>query len=472
MKKMTIVAALAVITVMAFAALSTVAYARPSFSSRCNSAGCHVGPNVVVTATVVATSGPNARLNLSAPGATAIAVFNGTTKVGTTFTGASAQTTVTAGNTYTIFGVMGPGRTTGVGLTTITPALNVPVPRLSSNNNYGTAVAAAKTQCTMAPSTTPTYTGVTNIVLASGDVRAQADPLAAAGMCWAYRSTRGNAPLLLVSARAKTDSRVLSLIDAIVAANASSTVTVRIVGGPGSVPNARYNEIAAYVATHSRGMIAKDRVINFGDRFDLAGAIAMRMKMRADASLTDSLVLPSQVLVANGADPNKFFDPLALSPIAAYRGAPILLVSVGRVPAATSRTIARLRAANANTRVYVGAGSGTVSESVRRSLRATRIWGPDRYSNATTIANYAFARGWLLNTAPAAVASTITHAQIAGAMVGGDGGALVLTRSTSLPSVTSSWLMSHMNTLPMVYVFGSTANLSESVRNSVVQAVN
>ena len=256
--------------------------------------------------------------------------------------------------------------------------------------------------------------------------------------------------------------------------NEDKTVLGNVEEGAGEIKAVldRYNEIAAYVATHSRGMIAKDRVINFGDRFDLAGAIAKRMMQRANASLTDSLVLPSQVLVANGADPNKFFDPLALSPIAAYRGTPILLVSVGKVPAATSMAIARLRAANANTRVYVGGGSGTVSESVRGRLRATRIWGPDRYSNATAIANYAFARGWLLDTAPAAVASTITNAQIAGAMMGGHGGALVLTRSTSLPSVTSSWLMAHMNTLPMVCVFGSTADLSESVRNSVIQAVN
>jgi len=196
------------------------------------------------------------------------------------------------------------------------------------------------------------------------------------------------------------------------------------------------------------------------------------MKDRAAASPTDSLVLPAQVLVANGTDPAKFFDPLALAPIAAYRGTPILLVSATSVPSATSQAIASLRTANPATTVYVGGGVNTVSETVRTTLGATRISGADRYKNATAIANYAFSQGWLLNTKPAAVSATILDAQVGGLLAGGKGGALVLTASTSLTASTATWLTANMGTLPEAFVVGSTGNLTDSVKTAVINAVN
>lgn len=472
MKRTMRAATLAVVTTGLLAALATTAYATPGKTSSCT--GCHGGPNVAVTATHVSTSGTAAKYNLSAPGANAIAVFSGSTKL-TTLNASSGQVTLSTGTTYKIYAVKGPGEGDGVGSTTVTPAvatLKVPVNRISGTNQWGTAVAAAKRQFTTPPSTTPNYAGVTDIILASGDVKAQADPLSAAGLCWAYRTGAGNAPLLLVSAASRTDAQVLALIDAIVAANPGKTVTVRIVGGSASVPDLRYSEIANYVATHSRGSVAKERVLSTGGRYDLAAAIATRMKDRASASHTDTLVLPAEVLVANGTDPAKFFDPLALAPIAAYRGAPILLVSATTVPSATYKAIVKLRTANPATKVYVGGGTGTVSESVRLTLRGTRVSGADRYKNATAIANYAFTHGWLLRTKPAAVSATIMDAQVGGALAGGKGGALVLTPSTSLNAATSSWLSANMGTLPEVFVVGSTLNLTNPVKTAVINAVN
>lgn len=465
-------ASLAVAVTGLVAALATTAYATPSKTTACTN--CHSGPAVTVTATYVSTTGSSAKYNVSAPGADTIAVFSGATKL-TTINAASGQVTLNAGTTYKIYGVRGPGTGDGVGSTTVTPAstaMTVPVTRVSGTNAWGTAVAAAKRQCTKAPATSPNFAGVTDIVLASGDVRAQADPLSAAGLCWAYRTSAGNAPLLLVSAATTTDVQVLALIDAIVAANPGKTVTIRIVGGTASVPDARYTEIAAYVASHSAGLVAKERVLSTGGRYDLAAAIATRMKTRASASSTDALVLPAEVLVANGTDPTKFFDPLALAPIAAYRGAPILLVSATTVPPATASAIAKLRLANPATKVYVGGGINTVSETVRVKVQGTRISGIDRYKNATAIANYAYSRGWLLKTAPAAVSSTIMNAQIGGTLAGGKGGALVLTPPTSLNAATSLWLATNMGTLPEVFVVGSTSSLTDSVKMAVLNAVN
>lgn len=464
---------LAVVTACLMAVLATAAYATPTKTTSCT--GCHSGPNVAITATPVSTVGTNATYNLSAPGAYAIAVFKGSTKVNTILA-ASGQVVLTTGTTYSIYAVKGPSTSDGIGQTTVTPAVlppanAVPVSRVSGTNMWGTAVSAAKQMFTKAPATMPDYTGVTDVILASGDVKAQADPLSAAGLCWAYRTAAGNAPLLLVSAGATTDPQVLALIDAMVAANPGKTVTVHIVGGTASVPDARYAEIAAYVAAHSAGSVAKERVLSTGGRYDLAAAIAMRMKARASASSTDTLVMPAEVLVANGADATKFFDPLAMAPIAAYRGTPILLVSATTVPTATYKAIADLRAANPATAVYVGGGTGTVTDSVRLMLNATRISGIDRYKNAIAIADYGFAHGWLLNTAPASVAATIMDAQVGGTLSGGKGGALVLTPTTSLNASTSAWLAANKGTLPSVYVVGPTASLTDSVKTMVMTSM-
>ncbi len=81
--------------------------------------------------------------------------------------------------------------------------------------------------------------GVTDVVIASGDDREAADPLAAAGLCWAY-----DAPMLLVQSSA-TPSSVKSAVKAIV--NANGPVTLHVVGGTMSVPDARIADIKSYV---------------------------------------------------------------------------------------------------------------------------------------------------------------------------------------------------------------------------------
>lgn len=541
-----------------FALATTSAFAHPAYPNQCT--GCHSGVNVAITPTLVSTVGTVATYNVSAPGATAIAIFDGTTKL-SYVVAASGQFVVTTGKTYKIIAVKGPTDTTGVGSVNISPVAAAPdttapvttsnavatyvvsavikltptdvggsgvantyykldggtqtagttistsalgahtlefwsvdvsgniethhnigftvtaprvtVSRLSVGTNvWATAVAAAGRQFSHTPTATPNYTGVKDIVLASGDVRAQADPLAAAGLCWAYQGPAGNAPLLLVSATASTDAYVLALIDAVAAANSTSTITIHIVGGPGSVPDVRYTEIANYVAAHSAGTVAKDRLLLTGDRYAMGAAIVSRMKQRADANPVDAIVLPREVFVANGADATKFFDPLALAPISAHRGSPILLVSATLVPGATKSILATLRSANPSTTVYVGGGVNTVSEAVRTQLLGTRISGPDRYQNATAIANYAIAHGWLVDDGKVAIAATIRDAQIGGSLAGGFSGPLLLTPPTTLNAFTSAWLSAKKATLTEVWVTGPTTALSDTVKaaiNTVVQ---
>jgi putative cell wall-binding protein len=325
----------------------------------------------------------------------------------------------------------------------------VPAPtlRLSDRTRFSTAIEIARR-------TFPRWEGVTNVVIASGDDRAAADPLAASGLCWAY-----DAPLFLVSG-ARTPDEVKTAIKQVVDAN--GPVTLRVVGGPISVPDARLNEIRTYVGAANIAGI--DRIVSTGGRYDLAGAIALRM--RSVAALDPAKTMPKVALFANGADPATFFDALALSPIASGTGAPILLVTADTVPSATSAVLGTLRP----TTKIVGGGPNTISEKVRVQLGATRWSGRTRYDTAIAIANGAVARGWLSRSS-VGVAAKLPDALTGGSLVGREGGVLVLTDGATLTPATKTWLMTYKKQIERVYVFGGPLSISESVRTAIASAI-
>ncbi len=333
---------------------------------------------------------------------------------------------------------------------------------------------------------------VTDIVITSGDTRAQSDPLAAAGLCWAYQvanpdsyNANFNAPLLLVSASAKTDPAVLSLVKEIGLNNAGLSgsrqrLTIHIVGGPVAVPDARFNEISAALVSVGAEAPIKDRVLSTGGRYDLAEKISQIMKSRADASADDELVLADFALIANGADPASFYDSLAFSPVSASVGAPILLVTKTSVPKQTSRAIGRLKVAPAGMdpvkSLYVGGGTAAVSSGVFNTLKAStsstsRVYGSDRYKTARAIADKAVAMGWLRADSTVAIASTIADAQLGGVLAGNDASPLLLTAPTSLTTTSKSWLTGKKTSLLRVYLVGSTSALNTTVYNSTKAAV-
>ena len=318
------------------------------------------------------------------------------------------------------------------------------VVRLAGADRYDAAVAMARAA---APGG---WAGVDHVILASGEDRAAADPLAASGLSWAY----GSAPLMLVRSSVVPSSVKVALRE-IAAANPK--VVVHLVGGSSTLPSAREAEIRSSLGAYA-SRVSFDRVAG-ADRYSNAAAIAARMRAvrpgGADAAL-----------VANGADSTKFFDALALAPISAATGAPVLLVSADAVPAATSRELAARRPAI----TVVGGGPATVSSAVVTRLGATRWSGADRYSTATTIATNAISRGWL---APkrSAVAAKLPDALAGGALVGSVGGPLLVTEGTRLTPVTSSWLAARANETSAAWVLGGSASVSEPVKSSVQAAL-
>ena len=101
--------------------------------------------------------------------------------------------------------------------------------RIWDNDRYTTAVKTA--HLGFDPDNDGSWPGVTHVIIASGEDRALADPLASAGLVWAY-----DAPLFLINSDF-VPAKVNQAINQIAAAN--GPVTVHVVGGTFSVPNAR-----------------------------------------------------------------------------------------------------------------------------------------------------------------------------------------------------------------------------------------
>jgi len=294
--------------------------------------------------------------------------------------------------------------------------------RVWGPDRYTTAVQTARTAFGNQMMDRWPYIG--DVVIASGEDAAAADPLTAAGICWAY-----DAPLLLVG-RDHTPESVKQAVAEL--ANGSGHVTVHIVGGPSSVPNARYQDLVDYVGDPTK--LTMDRIGPYANRFELASSVAVRMKHISDT--VPAKTMTSITLIANGNDPDKFFDALALSPITAQTGAPILLVGEDYVPNVTLNRIAAL----GFPRVIVGGGPATVNTSVYAAVGATdRWWGNDRYLTAAKIATNAKMEG-ALGDLTVGVAAKLPDALTGGATTGLLNGALVLTQTGTLPACSHTYI--------------------------------
>jgi putative cell wall-binding protein len=322
--------------------------------------------------------------------------------------------------------------------------------RVSGSDRHSTA-------CQVARKAYPNYGKVTHVILASGEDRAAADPLAASGLAWTY-----GGPLLLTHGDF-VPSCVISELQSIVAA--SGSVTIHVVGGPASIPEARLTEIKNSVAG-----VTTERVTPNGDRFTLAASIARRM---AYERLGQNVHGGSGgvALIANGADPEKFFDALALSAVCANTGSPILLVAEDSIPGPTAAALADLGLSHR----IIGGGPATVSDGVEAQLGAggpttDRWWGSDRYETARTIAIQAqgFSPQYSI-PANTAVAAEIPDALTGGTFIGLRGGSILVAGPDSLPAATQQFLHNQSPKIGEVYVLGGEASVSSTTFNDVAQ---
>lgn len=317
--------------------------------------------------------------------------------------------------------------------------------RIAGSDRYSTAVAIAK-------SAWPGWAGVTHVVIASGEDRSASDPLAASGLSWAYHG----APVLLVSSTS-TPASVRTALSQIRAAN--GPLALHIVGGTTSVPPARVTELRAAAGPGSTA----ERVLSTGDRYDLAAAIARRMKSLRPAEF------PSRVFIANGADPATFSDALAAAPISAATGAPVLLVSRTAIPSATRSALASLGL----TERYIAGGTTSVSEGVSVALglgtgSPNRLAGSTRHDTSVAIAEKAVASGWS-TAGTTAIAGSVPDAVSSGAAVGHLGGVVITSARTGLPHGPEGFVGAQTASITRAWVLGGSASLSDDVRRDVAR---
>lgn len=315
--------------------------------------------------------------------------------------------------------------------------------RLYGANRFSTAVSAAKQAF-------PEWSGVEHVIIAAGDDAAAADPLAAGSLSWAY-----DAPLLLtrkIVTPAETADALEEISDA-----AERGVMVHVVGGPGSIPEARIAELEEIVGADNVERLP------YGDRYETARQIALRVHGIALDGGRD----PEVAFVANGSDYAKFFDALSASAISARTGAPILLTTTGAVPAATMTALDELEA----DKVYVVGGAGSVPNSAYTAMGASaRLAGADRYATSVMLAKFGGTQGWLSYSQIGLAAATPDGAT-GGSAMGLLGGPMLVTQSGSLPQVTYNFIDDNDQFIERAIIFGGPASISGSVTQSVTQAL-
>ncbi len=333
------------------------------------------------------------------------------------------------------------------------PRASTDIERLWGSDRYTTAV-------TIAEENFPGWRNVNHVVIASGEDRAAADPLSAAGLSYAY-----GAPIFLV----QSDSAPSQVIEALRAIRQENgPFYVHIVGGPVSVGPG----VLADISTVSG--VTFDRLEPNANRYELAATIARRMQTeRPNETFMRPWVGYKAALIANGEDPDKFFDALALSPMCVATGWPILLVGRDHIPAETQAVLAdpdfRFR--------VVGGGPATVSDAVLAQLGegdrvSNRVWGDDRYETAAAIMDEALAgMPPMLDAANTGVVARLPDALTGGSALGLRQGCLVLTGTDYLPSVSRRFLHDHTYDIDQCWTLGGPASIEAGTMGDIDDAL-
>ena len=199
------------------------------------------------------------------------------------------------------------------------------------------------------------------------------------------------------------------------------------------------------------------------DRYETAARVAYALRDRLGESL------PEEAFVVRG---DTFADALAVAPLSAGQGIPVLLTRPAALPAATADALSAL-----GTRSVVIAGSSVaVSEAVLAAVDAmpgtstpVRVWGDDRYATAAAVATYGVARGWAHSRyIGLGTGSNFPDALGGGVVAGANGGVLVLSRPDSLPAVTKEYIENQGESQVRVCIYGSSSAVSEAVFSAVL----
>lgn len=292
--------------------------------------------------------------------------------------------------------------------------------------------------------------GATSAIIASG--MSWPDALAGAGLAGTDSPVLLTGPLSLPSVTA-TELRRLGVTE------------VTILGGTTSVAPKVQEQIEAIVA-ENRAKLAPAGVtlavtrIAGADRYETAELIAERIA--ADPTWDGT------VIVATGAS---FADALAVSPISASAGLPVVLSTPSGLATSSVEQLAKIGAKRA---VILG-GTRSVPQKAADQLasvvgtdQVTRLSGADRYAASAAIATFGVAEyGLEWDGLGIASGSAFADAMAGGMLKGSQGKVMLLTDGTSLSGATSAKLTAVRGEVDATTYIGGTATLTKRVRGQV-----
>lgn len=318
------------------------------------------------------------------------------------------------------------------------------------------------------------YADVTDVVVTAGDAMYAREAACAPGLCWAYQVTRSgssnlgkNAPLVAVSLRGDPLWAAQTIADiGLHNGTADHRVTLRVVGTKSSVSGRVLDRLRSYCA--ALGVkVTIDRLASAkrATRYELASAVAQRMRQRALANPADAIVWSGSAFIANGEHSNRVTGMAACSAVSASRGIPVLPVKLKSVPKPISRALKSLKLSPR--RLYVIGDTKSVAEKVRKKLRVpakNRLQGLRRGSNrftvAAAVADLAIAKKWC-SAKTVAVANEPLELIAGGAAVGDMNGVLLLASQNPYDSSdpTFRWLRSHKASVSSLWLVGPYASM-------------
>lgn len=323
-------------------------------------------------------------------------------------------------------------------------------PRVSYNEIAGSSrveMALSSARASFDPSGTALWPGVKRVILASGDDSATTEALIAASLVRPL-----GAPLMLVRADA-VPADVIAAIEEICDANPGLAVTITMVGTPSSLPDARYEQIAAAVGP---ARVQKHRVSSATTATGLAVDVARLARVTSWRYKRDCVV------VVNADTSAGLAQATGAASIAAANGYPILLVGADSVPLATKLALWEFNAPNI---ICIG-GPTVISDTVVANVRGVRWGGPDAASTAACVASNAIGRGWLSGSR-VALSVDASSALSCGPNFARNGGVMLMSSPTSLSVPTESWLATNTARVADCYYVGGQARYSSQMRNRV-----
>jgi putative cell wall-binding protein len=317
----------------------------------------------------------------------------------------------------------------------------IPVGRIAGSDRYSTAAL-------ISGASFPASTTADVVVATGADFP---DALSASALAGSV-----NGPILLVQPAA---------IPAAVTAEMTRLGTQRvwIVGGTGAV--------SASVETQLIGRFGAPNVVRIagGDRYETSALVARRVALREGGAFR------REAFLATGED---YPDALSCGPYAWARKAPVLLTPTGSLPSVIASALGDL----AIDEVTLAGGTGAVSNNVASAVAAitgpgsvTRIAGQDRYNTAILMADYATAtiNVWATRDVVGIASGTgFADALSAGPALGRQGGVIVLTAPSSVPSALAQWLANFRSSIRRAWIAGGSGAVSDQVWADIYRILN